>query len=293
MKNVMNWLRRTALATALMTGLAGSARPQSSAAEARPRFEVVSIRPNSSGDAGFLIGGPGSSAGRFIAKNVPLRVLIRWAYGLKDFQVSEGPNWINSRRYDIQATVNDSVVVELQKLPRDEQGRHISLMVQFLLADRFQLRVKRSTKEAPIYALFVTKGGPRFSATTLASVTLTVANSSGPPSGHSMKTGIGEIEAIGEPISHLAGALSDLREIGRIVQDETGLDGFYDFTVRWAPDEAQPLAPSEKNSGPPTSGSVSPSIFTALQEQLGLKLQAQKGRVDVLVIDHVEEPSAN
>ncbi len=193
-----------------------------------PSFEVASVKPNRSGDGRFLIGGPGSSSGRFIATNIPIRILIGWAYGLKDFQLSGGPAWIGSERVDVDAKVEDSVIATLQKLPRDQQGEQTRLMLQSLLAERFKLALSRSTKELPIYALVVAKDGPKLAATKLAPYPAGV-NPGAPPSGHTMQTGLGQITATGEPITNLVDALSRLPEIERIVLDQTGLTGYYDF----------------------------------------------------------------
>jgi uncharacterized protein (TIGR03435 family) len=251
------------------------------------------VKVNKSGDGRFLIGGPGF--GRFVATNVPAKVLFYWAYGLKDFQLSGGPSWINSERYDIDAKMEDSLVAKLKKLSRDEQGKQIRLMLQSLLEDRFKLKLRHGTTERLIYALIVAKGGPKLAATTLGSPGLTVTNPSGSPSGHQMTAASGEITAIGTPIGDLVDELSMLPQINRIVLDQTGLKGYYDFTLRWTPEGSTPQG-VDASQGPgnaPVPDSSVTSIFTAIQDQLGLKLESQRGLIESDVIEHVEEPSPN
>jgi uncharacterized protein (TIGR03435 family) len=272
-----------------------SASPSRTAAGEKPSFEVASVKLNRSGDIRFGIGGPGSSLGRFIAKNVPAKVLIYWAYGLKDFQLSGGPSWINSERYDIDAKVEDSLVAKLKKLSHDKQDKQTRLMLQVLLEDRFKLKLRHGTQERPIYALFVAKGGPKLATTTLGSPGLTVTNPSGSPSGHQMAVASGEITAIGTPIRDLVDELSMMPEINRIVLDQTGLQGYYDFTLRWSPEGS--TSPGGDAGQRPGNASVPDSsvtsIFTAIQDQLGLRLESKRGLVESDVIEHVEEPSPN
>ena len=127
-----------------------------------PSFEVASIKPNRSGDGGMRFQ---NTPGRFVVNNANAKFLIEFAYNIKDFQLSGGPSWINSDRYDIDAKMEDSVVEAMQKLPFDKRQEQVRLMIQSLLADRFQLRVERGTKELPAYALIVAKGGPKLTET--------------------------------------------------------------------------------------------------------------------------------
>ncbi|HEX7362621.1 MAG TPA: M56 and DUF3738 domain-containing protein, partial [Bryobacteraceae bacterium] len=283
------------LAFGLMNAPEG--RAQTTAAEssgAKPKFEVASIKPDKSGGRNVMLGV--SRGGRFHAENVTLKLLIEMAYRVKDSQLTGGPNWINSEHYDIEAKPADSVAGKFATRtgigPSSEQDQLMRLMVQSLLADRFKLMLGRSTKELPIYALVVAKHGPKLR-----------PGRPGPAGTSGMRRGVrigrGELYVKDAPLTLLADALS--RSLGRIVVDETGLKGNYDFTLKWTPDESQDRTfqgppgngnqPMDNPAPPPeTSG---PSVFTAIQEQLGLKLKAEKGPVEVLVIDQAEKPSAN
>jgi bla regulator protein BlaR1 len=163
------------------------------------------------------------------------------------------------------------------------------LTVRSLLADRFKLQVSHETKELPVYALVVAKNGPKFGASKLP-----VSDANPPVPKGMMRMGVGELTVNGVRIGDFVEALAQQPEIGgRVILDKTSLTGAYDFTLKWTPN--QPQLPGVLGGGiaPPPSDSSASSIFTAIQEQLGLKLESTKGPVDVLVIDHVEEPSAN
>ncbi len=265
-----------------------------------PSFEVASIRPDPSpsGPHWTKIGyaGHGAPMDRFIMTNTSIKDLICLAFGgkpchmLPDGEVSGGPGWINSERYDIDAKVKDEQVAALYKLSGSDQALQIQLMVQSLLADRFKLVVNEATVTRPAYALVIAKGGPKLQ-----------ESIPGSPSPIELQgnpvdflTEPGEIRAHGIPISKLAMQLSMERAaVGRPVLDQTGLKGKYDFDLTWTPPPGMGPGPSsgaEMAPPPDTSGS---SIFTALQEQLGLKLEPAKGPMEVLQIVHIEKPSEN
>jgi|SRR5208337_1627287 len=260
-----------------------------------PSFEVASVKPNRSGDNHFFIS---FQPGRFTATGATTEFLIEDAYNVKHFQVSGGPSWINSERYDVDAKEEDSDFEALQKLPPDQRGEQIRLRVQSLLADRFKLTFHRETKELPVYALVVAKNGPKLQE---AKPGDTYPNGMKGLDGRAhagmMRMGRGQLTGQAIPLASLVGMLS--QQLGRTVVDKTGLKGNYDFTLQWTPDQSQPamlMGPEGGKPGPdnaPRPESSGPSIFTAIQEQLGLKLESQKGPVEILVIDHVERPSEN
>jgi len=262
-----------------------------------PSFEVTSIKPNRAGDMRF---GIMMRPGRFTTSGITTRFLIAYAYKVKDFQVSGGPSWINSDRYDIDAKEDDSMVAELDKLPPEERGDQIRLMVRSLLADRFKLSLSHTTKELPVYALVVAKNGPKLHE---AKPDETYPDAPKGPDGrvHSgmgmMRFGGGQLTGQGVPMENLVHMLS--QQLGRDVLDQTGLKGKYDFTLQWTPDQSQGAMMQGPGGGtpgpdsPPPPDPNGPSIFTAIQEQLGLKLESTKGPVEILVIDHVEKPSEN
>lgn len=254
-------------------------------------FEVAAIKPNRSGDWRVMMGfGPG----RFTATGIWVRHLITIAYGVTDLQVTGGPSWIDSERYDIQAKEPDSVAAEMQKLSQDQREELSRSMLQSLLADRFKLKLRHETKELPAYALVVAKGGPKFQA---AKPDADLKGPEGRGKRGKMVFGMGDLTIPDAPLSMLARMLS--QQLGRAVRDQTGLKGNYDFTLKWAPEPGEGMmlrGPEGGNPGPESSSppeSSGPSIFTAIQDQLGLKLESTKGPVNVLVIDHIERPTEN
>jgi bla regulator protein blaR1 len=251
-------------------------------------FEVASVKPSDPQARGTRIGlSPG---GIFTATNITVKGLIQQAWDVRGFQISGGPGWLDTERYDITAKGDGPGLSEeeMGKLPEAQRNKlmeEILMRLRALLADRFQLKPHRDTKELPVYALIVAKGGPK----------IQPAKEDGSPGGQmSMRrSGAGaEITGNKVPLSHLVHLLSDLA--GRTVLDKTGLKENYDFKISFAPDRGlgqQPPGPGDDRQ--PPAESDGPSIFTALQEQLGLKLDAQKGPVEVLVIDSVQKASAN
>jgi uncharacterized protein (TIGR03435 family) len=282
----------------LMSAPQGRAQSPAVDSTPRPSFDVASIKPDHGGTGLFRIR---ADTGRFVADNATLRFLLQYAYRVKDSQISGAPSWIDSEHYDIEAKRDDSSADRQPKLGDDEEGAQLRLMVQSLLADRFKLTLHHETKELPIYALVVAKNGPKLreSANTPEdSVPLGPPTPDGPQPRHSVRMGRGELSINAESLDMFADLLSRQREVGRLVVNQTGLKGNYDFTLNWTPDASQGQMLSLPGGGPP--GDVAPpldasgpTIFTALQEQLGLKLESQKGPVDTIVIDHMEKPSEN
>jgi bla regulator protein blaR1 len=293
-----------ALAATTMSGAAIESRvraqlPQTPA----PAFEVASVKLNNSGDGRVMLSQqPG---GRFTATNVPLRLLIRNAYQLQDFQIVGAPSWINSERYDIVAKAEDGTPPETPSLDRTGPSR-IQLMMRSLLAERFQLVAHDETRELPIYALVVARSdgklGPDLKKSEVDCNALFAAGRgrgmpppppAGPPQGERPQCGVrigpGNLAMGGAPMPQIANSLAMF--VGRTVQDKTGLTGNYDATLTWTPDQMPQRPPGAPE--PPPADPNGPSIFTALQEQLGLKLDSQKGPVHVLVIDRVERPKEN
>jgi uncharacterized protein (TIGR03435 family) len=193
--------------------------------------------------------------GRFTATGAPLSALMQEAYGIKGFQISGGPSWVNSERYDVVAKPNAGANLSQERLKP---------MIQALLAERFQLKIHRETKDLTIYSLMAGKDGPKLHASTGAS-------------GPGLSMGRGQLSGHKVSMTMLASILE--LQLDRNVRDNTGIQGDFDIKLEWSPDE--------------TADRAGPSIFTALQEQLGLKLGSQKGPVEVLVIDSAEKASAN
>jgi uncharacterized protein (TIGR03435 family) len=231
----------------------------------QPAFEVASIRLSS------YQGGPLRVTARVDAdgidfSNVTPRLCIQRAYGVKPYQLT-GPDWINSERYMIVAKSAGAV-------PQDK----ILVMLQTLLTERFKLAIHREAKEMPVYALVVSKSGSKLKEAT---------------DGGATQIGGDGDEIVFERASMqtLAGTLA--RSVNRPVIDATGLKGLYNFRLAWADDNSpNPNGPVAGASGA-SDPADAPSVFTALQERLGLKLESRKAPVDALVIDHIERPSAN
>jgi uncharacterized protein (TIGR03435 family) len=253
---------------------------------ARPQFEVASVKPNTSSSPGVRIfGAPGNP--RFAATNITLRMLITFAYDVKSFQISGGNGVIDAGRWDIEAKAAEAK-------PTPEQTR---LMLQALLADRFQLMVHRETKEVPIYALVPAKGGIKLGKPKEGGcVKFDPATPPKPTPGQpppmfcgGLMMGPNILRGGGISTKQFVDALSNI--LGRLVIDKTEYTGTFDATLEFS---QEGVYMAGLPGGPPPPGDDSrPSIFTVLQEQLGLKLESQKGPAEILVIDHAEKASEN
>ena len=263
----------TRLLAGLLTACTVFGQATNSPPAAPTAYTVASIKPNKSSDDRFMLRPmPG---GGVTATGVTLKMLIGLAYGVFAYQISGGPSWIGTERWDIVAKT-DSLQ---ERLPRAQSAA----LLQALIEDRFQLKAHRDTKEMPVYELVVTKNGPKLvpSDPTKAKPSAIFGRGSGTFTDSSMAV--------------FAARLSE--QLGRPVLDRTDLKGPYDFTLEWTPapgEGAAELMGLPPRAEPPSSGdSNGPSIFTALQDQLGLKLESTKGPAEILVIDHVERPSEN
>ncbi len=224
-------------------------------------------------------------------------MLIKEAYGVNDIQISSAPKWAASTRYEIEAKIDSNTLYDLSKLNKSQVNLAHSHMLQSLLADRFNLVLHHESRNLPLYSLVITKNGSKLheakSGDAYADGIKTPSGELVGPHRMLMQLGGGQISAQGLPLGDLVKELTS--QLGMIVVDKTGLTGKYDFNLQWTPDNSL-HAFNDPNDGQQVVDSPansSPSIFTALQEQLGLKLERETGSVDVLVIDHVEQPSAN
>ncbi len=255
-------------------------------------YEVATIKPNNPEHSDGVLTGMNYPADGFTARGLTLRSLLQEALGIRDYQLSGGPAWLNSEKYDVDAKMEGSVADALKKLNSAEQYSVSRQMLLAVLVDRLKLTFHRETKELPVYSLVVAKGGPKLQESKPRG-----ANGSTGPVGlmTSLFPGFASAKAQAVSIADLAQMLA--ARTGRIVVDNTGLKGVYDFTLQWLTDDAQMQAPA----GVASSGSASPSLAVpdspvlsaAIQQQLGLKLEPGKGPVEVIVIDHIERPSGN
>ncbi len=259
--------------------------------DARPEFEVASIKPAAPDQRGmFILPGPG---GGIRVTNMTLKELIVMAYRIQPFQISGGPPWLDSLHYDI--------IAKPETKPKRSE---IWLMLQSLLADRFQLTVRRETRELPVYALVMArkdgKPGPGLTAAKEGICTPPDPTRLPPPPdpGKPPELSCGQmmmspkhLTAISVPVANIIPMLSRL--LGRTIIDKTGLTAKFDISMDWTPDVGQAMQLPPDMPKPSPSDVSAPSIFTALQEQLGLKLESQKGPVEIFVIERAEKPSEN
>jgi uncharacterized protein (TIGR03435 family) len=234
---------------------------------------------------------------------VPLQMILRDAFRTEEDRIVGEPPWVKTKRYDIQAKVSPEDAPKLEKQKIDERR---SMMLP-LLQERFNLKYHHETRELPGYVLVVAKGGPKMKASEVQDAPVSPKDAADsktsdatvkhPPQNRFLRQmGPGHLEANGTDMQGLARVLS--MQLGRSVEDKTGLTGNYDYTLNWTPDNAPPPIPGGGPEGGPPHNDASgegsgPSLFTAVQEQLGLKLESTKGMVDVIVIDHIDQPSEN
>jgi uncharacterized protein (TIGR03435 family) len=253
-----------------------------SVAAAPPLFEVATVKLNKSGGSSSHSNFDNERL-RFSASNILLKNLLQYqAYGIPEPRILGGPKWFSTERFDIEAKADSSVADQLRTLSHDQRRLQTQEMFQQLLADRFKLAVHWETRDFPVYALVVAKNGPSLHASKESDGSSSTSGSTG------------QLTARGVTLTEIARTLTQelSKELGRVVVDKTGIDGRYDVTLKWTPDTgaASVNSGTGDTASPPDSG---PSIFTAIQEQLGLKLESTKGPVQVLVIDHLEMPSQN
>lgn len=281
-------MMRHVLAANMVVLAAGLAFGQS--APAPLTFEVASVKPSGETDRRMIRFMPG---GGLRVTGMVLKNLIAFAYDVRDFQIAGGPGWINSAPFDIEAksdrnSSENTTPDELRNMTDAQMKNAAEQMrskLQALLADRFQLTLHHETKEEPVYALVIGKNGSK----------LQESQMKAGERKRMMRMGRSELNAEGAAIDMLTNTLSNV--LGRPVIDRTGLKGNYDFKLQWTPDPSQAGGfggpPPPGVDAPPPPDPNGPSIFTAVQEQLGLRLESQKGPVDLIVIDRVEKLSEN
>jgi uncharacterized protein (TIGR03435 family) len=296
--NKLDFVRKLLLATAaigvvvfpLVLGLTSAPRtraasPADDPAQASFTFESVSIKSGKGASISHTALANSSGA---TMTNIPLRQLILLAYELQDDRVYGGPEWLSTNPYDVTVKFDTATTAKLKELPPDQNAFARRRMLQSLLAERFQLKVHRDTKELPVFALVVAEGGPKLKEATPGNTYPDgIKLSDGKPGGPGMMAGgpsaDGVISQTAQAVSMSSLAQRLSWQTGRTVLDMTGLRGNYDFTLQWKSD-------SSNASGP--SGS-DPAFLSALNQQLGLKLEPQKALLEVLVIDHAEQPKDN
>jgi uncharacterized protein (TIGR03435 family) len=268
---------------------AAQIRALSQAADASasvPKFEVSTIKPTESDENRFMLM---FTLDGISMTGVPVQMILRQAFSVEDDRIIGAPSWAKSDRFDIQAKVDGEDAPKLEKLSMDQRQS----MLRPLLEDRFHLKYHHETRELPVYVLVVAKGGSKLKESKPDDPAV-----SGDDGRRMLRMmGRGRFEAQGTPVGDLIDALS--QHVGLTILDKTGLTGNFDFALQWTPEDAAPAMatfgagapPGNEGASPPSAGG--PSLFTALQEQLGLKLESQMGPVDVIVVDRIEQPSPN
>ena len=287
----------------VLAGLVCLARadvPAQTPSPAAVSFEAASIKPNASGESNTSVRRlPG---GRFTATNVPVALLVQMAYQLQQFQMQGAPAWLRTARFDITARLDGDPP---PPPVGSTQSDPVMLALQTLLADRFKLSVHWETQDLPIYALVLARAdgklGPNIRPAAVDCTAAAAASAAAAKEGRTLnhntpdrvscgvRNSNGRIMFGGYPMSFFANTLAN--EVNRSVVDRTGLAGNWDFELTYTRDRVR--RPDVTDAGPAAADPDGASIFTALQEQLGLKLDSTKGPVRVLVIDRIEQPTAD
>lgn len=240
------------------------------AADAKPGFEVATVKPSKPDEPGKLFGVRGH---RILTVNTTLMDLITFAYNVQQKQVIGAPSWASSEKFDIQGEPDQ---------PGTPNRAQLQGMYQKLLADRFQLKFHEDKKELSAYILTVAKGGPKMTRNT------------GSPNGLPALffRGLGVLTVSNATMREFAGLMQSA-VLDRPVVDQTGLTGKWDFLLKWTPDESQFGGMGIRVPPPSNAPDAPPPLFTAIQEQIGLKLESGKADVETMVLDHVTQPSPN
>ena len=267
----------TALALLSIPIAIGIVRAQSLPVDPKYGYEVASIHRSAPGEIGERFS-PGPRGG-LRTTNTSVMLLLQWAFELPQYRFVDAPGWLSSERYDIVLTPDTPDLAPSPNTPAKDalaSYHRNQQRLRAVLRDRFGLILRVETREMGVYILIPAKGGTKLSA----------VDGDG-PSGFRNKAKTGHVEATRAPISMLTEFLA--RDLGRPVNDETGLSGFYDFKLEWDPQTESGAASPET----PSNASSRPSLFTALTEQLGLRLQSKKGQAQVYVIERIQRPSDN
>jgi uncharacterized protein (TIGR03435 family) len=289
------------LVAAVWLGTTVLAFGQDTAATAAPAFDVVTVRPVDP-NAKILFTGLQYTPDGIHAGHMSLGMLIRAAYGgftklPTEDSVSGLPDWARTEAFDVQAKMSPEQAAVFAKLSKEEQETQREAMLQSMLEDRFKLKVHREPKRVPDYELVVAKGGPKFKESDAPDPNGPKDKDGKPIAGsYLMMKKMGQVTAQAIGMESFAGFLGQgPMGVGRMVADKTGLPGKYSFSLNWSMDSSMGSATYDgiKLAQPVASDDSGPSIFTALQEQLGLKMQPGTGTIDTVVVDHVERPAAD
>lgn len=247
--------------------------PQDSAA-ALPSFAVATVKPAKADELGYAWR---NTPDGISFTGMPMQQILCAAFNLEDDRVIGLPAWIKDQRFDIEARVDPADLPKYKDLNYHQRYA----MIVSVLADRFSLKFHHETRVLAVFDLVVAKGGPKLTAAKPG------PDGKVPDGGWSM--GNGRMDATATTIESLTAGLT--QQVGHTIVDKTGLTGHYDFKLHWTPDDAPPVTGTDgTNAG---SDASAPALFTALQEQIGLKLESRKEPIDVIVVDHIDKPSPN
>ena len=264
-------MRIAHFAPVLIVMLAPNVFAQSPSVTKSPAYEVISVKPDPSGDPNKPVTWSELPNGLTL-KNVAAELMIRNAYSVNTHQIVGGPNWLDKREYDVEAKLDDAEIVKLSKMSKQDAATERQDLLRALLAERFALSVHRETREGRAFALVVAKGDPKFKEAV-------------PDPKRSILMEGGTLTFKGASMPALVGFLDQL--LGDTVIDRTELKGSYEFSIHWTLGEFQVTAEA------PANATSDVSIATILPERLGLRLEPIKAPTEVVVIDHIAEPSPN
>jgi uncharacterized protein (TIGR03435 family) len=267
--------------------------PQNSAAAPtapKYQFEVISIKPTQTRGSSFV---SGFTADGYRASHDTIMLVIVQAFGVSAFSITGAPPWLSDESYDIEAKMDEATAEAMKAMSPDQRKAAQRQMLQAMLADRFALKTHSETVDGSVYALTTGKDGAKLQAADPGKAFQLMGPDGGSVSGVITRgrgsEGGRRLNATSVNMAYFVKALTV--ELRKPVIDKTGLTGTYDFTLEFAPEQA-PRAESDDSGAPPSEPGAA-SIFTALQQQLGLKLEAGRGPVQKFVIDHIERPSGN
>ena len=271
---------REVLMLALMLILAGPMVAQDVAVAKGPEYEVVSVKPSAEQSGNSMIMGTPDG---YKATGTTVKFMIMDAYGLKNLDLISGlPKWAADMRFDVETKMAPEMIEAQKKMTPKEKNAERRLMVQALLADRFKLQVRKEEKEQPAYAMVPAKGGFK-----LKPIDSSDPEKAGAKLPNGMRGGMLMMEPhaiTGQMATMDALAQTVGVAVHRQVIDKSGAKGNYDFTIKYQPEDAPPATGTD---------ALDPSLFTALEEQLGLKLESIKAMISSIAVGHIEQPGAN
>ncbi len=277
-----------------LTFLAATCAVQAQTVPQKHSFEVASVKPSAANNDNVSVN---TTPHRMQFDNVPLQQILLMSFGIRSASQLEGlPDWATSARYNIDAKTDEETSAAMAKVPREERQKWQQEMMQSMLEDRFHIKFHWGKKDLPVYALTVAKSGSKLKEAVMPPLPPDADPKSKPKDpGTSFSVSDGTMDVKNASMEAFVDHLSRMGEMdGRVVLNHTGLTGRYDWTLEWSPERPQAGFHGTDGGGAASAADTSkPTLFTALQEQLGLKMEQDKAPVDLLIIDHLEQPTEN